>query len=232
MEKTILQSIVNKYNLDGLIENAKWEINEDVVNIKGISPNKNLVCDITAPFPYKDLEFVVYGTSRLLKLINVVDKEVDIKFESENHITTKMRITDSSYELEYILADLMLAPAIPSVTEPNYEIKFDLDSDLANKFIKAKKSLDTGVVSITPTQNQTLKFVIGETNNYSDKISFEHPATYDTLAIKSLFFNVDELKSIFQDNRCNGQGFINMEGIIKLQFDDNNIMSEYIIIAE
>lgn len=233
MEKIILQSIIDKYNLDGLIERVKWTIKDNFIEVKGLSPIKtNLVCEVKAPFTSPDKEFVIYDTTKLLKLLSATDKEINVDFKSGNGKTVKMNITDSSYELEYVLADLMMAPSIPKITEPTYDIEFDIDMNLANKFIKAKKSVDTEIVSITPTQNETLKFIIGDLNEYSDKIKFEHPAKYSVLAIKQLEFPVEILKSIFQDNKCEGKGYLSLDGILKLSFIDNEIESTYYLIAD
>jgi len=233
MEKEILQNIIYKYYLEGIIENAKWNISNDEIDIPFISPNKDMFGRVKTDFPSIDSEFVVYGTSRLLKLINVTDNQINIKFNTQHKTTTKMIISDSNYELEYILADLMLAPSIPKeINEPIYEIEFDLNSDLAIKFIKAKKSVETDKVFITPTQNQSLKFVIGESGEFNDKINFEHPSKYDVLGIKTLEFPVGYLKNIFINNKCDGKGFLSTEGVLKLQFEENNIKSEYLLIAK
>lgn len=233
MEKEILQNIIYKYHLEGVTENAKWNISNNEIEIPFISPNKDLFGRVKTDFTNTDSEFVVYGTSRLLKLINVTDNQIDVKFNTQHKTTTKMVISDSNYELEYVLADLMLAPSIPKeINEPVYEIEFDLNSDLATRFIKAKKSVETEKVFVTPTQNQSLKFVIGEAGEFNDKINFEYPAKYDLLAIKTLEFPVEYLKNIFITNKCDGKGFLSIEGVLKLQFEENNIKSEYFLIAK
>lgn len=233
MEKEVLQNIIYKYHLEGIVENAKWVINSNKIEIPFITPNKDMFGRVNADFNNSDAEFVVYGTDRLLKLINVTDKDVNLKLNTDYGKTTKMIISDINYELIYILGDMMLAPSLPkSITEPDYQITFDITSELANKFIKAKKSVNTEIVTVTPTQNQTLKFVIGESGEFNDKINFEYPAKYDTLAIQQLTFPVEYLKNIFINNKCNGNGFLSMDGIIKFQFEENNIKSEYLIIAK
>ena len=233
MEKETLENIIFKYHLEGVTENAKWNISNNEINIPFIAPNKDLFGRIKTDFVNTDSEFVVYGTSRLIKLLKVTDTQIDVKLNTQHQKTTKMIISDSSYELEYVLADMMLAPSIPKeINEPVYEIEFDLNEVLANKFVKAKKSVETDKVFITPTQNQSLKFVIGESGEFNDKINFEHPAKYDVLGIKTLEFPVEYLKNIFINNKCDGKGYLSIEGVLKLQFEENNIKSEYFLIAK
>lgn len=233
MEKETLENIIFKYHLEGIIENAKWSIVNNKLDIPLIAPNKDLFGRIKADFINTDSEFVIHGTSRLIKLLKVTDTQIDIKLNTQYQKTTKMIISDSSYELEYVLGDLFLAPSIPKeINEPVYEIEFDLNIDLANKFIKAKKSVETEKVFITPTQNQSLKFVIGEAGEFNDKINFEHPAKYDVLGIKTLEFPVEYLKNIFINNKCDGKGYMSIDGVLKFQFEENNIKSEYFLIAK
>lgn len=234
MEKKVLQNIIYKYHLEGIIEIAQWNINNNNVKIPFLSTNKDMFGKIEAPFENEnDVEFVTYGTSKLLKLLSVTDDDIKVKLNTQYSITNKMIISDSQYEIEYTLADMMLAPSLPkSMNEPDYEITFDLNQDLANKFIKAKKSVEAENVLITPTQNQTIKFIIGEVGDYNDKIHFEYPAKYDTLAIKTLSFPVEYIKNIFINNKCEGKGYLSTEGLLKLEFEENNIKSEYLIIAK
>lgn len=234
MKKEILQKIIYKYHLEDIVEVAAWNINNNIINIPFISNDKDMFGRLKAEFINDNAEFVVHGTSRLIKLINVTDEEIDIKFNTQFLKTTKMIINDSNYELEYILGDLNLSPKLPKeLNEPSkYDIEFNIDSDMAIKFIKAKKSVDTKELTIIPTQNQSIKFIIGEKGDYNDKINFEHPAIYDTLAIKPLMFPVDYLKNIFINNKCNGKGYISMDGLLKLQFEEDNINSEYFLIAK
>lgn len=234
MKKEVLQNIIFKYNLEGLVEIAKWSINSNKIEIPFITPDKDMFGRVKADFPNIDSEFIVYGTDRLIKLLSITDEDVDVKLDTDFGRTTKMTLLDSSYELVYILGDMMLAPSLPKkLSEPDkYDIEFDIDANLANKFIKAKKSVATENVFITPTQNQSLKFVIGNTGDFTDKVNFEHPAIYDTLAIQSLQFPVEYIKNIFINNKCNGKGFISMDGLVKFQFEENDIHSEYFLIAK
>lgn len=235
MNKTYLQDIIHKYHLEGIIENAEWKIKENNnIEIPIVSQDKDMYGVIKTQLNIDTIDpinFVVYDTSKLLKLLSITDENVDFSFNTRDKKVTKMMLVDGTYTLEYVLADLNLAPSLPkSINEPDYEITFDVTKDLVSRFIKARKSLETNTVSISPTQNQSLLFTIGELGDYNNKIKFEHPAKYQDLAIKNMIFPLEYIKNIFINNTT-GNGFLSIDGLLKLQFDENNIQSEYYLIT-
>lgn len=238
MEKLELQSIIEKYSLDGLIERVHWKIKDKTLTIPLIAEAKNFLGEIVVTFDQEDTEFVVHNTSRLLKLLNITDKEISIVFEKNKHIATKMKISDNNFKLNYVLSDIMLAPKIPKVEEPKYDIEFEIDENLTNKFVKAHKAIgnEAGEKSKATfsISEKNIKILIGDPSNYSNKVEFVHPAHFDKellIMFNDLNFPSLEIKTIFNNNKCLGKGFISSEGLMKLEFKEVNCFSKYIIIA-
>ena len=65
-------------------------------------------------------------------------------------------------QLEYVLADTTMIPNAPTVTEPEYAIESNIDLEFINKFIKAKKAIDTEVFSVDANydENNTLDIIL------------------------------------------------------------------------
>jgi len=112
MEKQALVSIIDKYYLNGIGEKVKWTIKDNVVTIKTFSPTKDMVGVVTSPFEFPDSEFVIFDTSKFLKLVGICNQFLTMDIQLEGKIATKLLIADSEYNLEYALANLMLAPNV------------------------------------------------------------------------------------------------------------------------
>jgi hypothetical protein len=76
MNKNILQSAIDKYYLEGLIETVNFDINNNVLNVKFISPAKNLIGNLYCPIDLPNTTFKINNTSQLNKLINILDTEI------------------------------------------------------------------------------------------------------------------------------------------------------------
>ena len=93
MKKKQLTSFIDKYSLGGHIEKVKLSTKDKTLNVKFVSPTKDLLGDLNlknSPFPdNKDL--CIHNTTQLLRIINVMDNEHDLYIDLENQ--TRMRIS-------------------------------------------------------------------------------------------------------------------------------------------
>lgn len=240
MDKKYILSILEKYYLNGLIEKVQINIKDEVVEIKFVNSNKDLVGTISAPnFKLANASLGIYDSTQLFKLIGITNAFLTLEVEQKNGISQKLLIADDSYNLEFILADTNLIPAPPKVDEPLYDATFKIDLDFITKFIKAKKSLDTDIVNIEPIFNEAkmpcIKFNIGGTKNYTNKVNFEVPANYIGLPGTSLNFKIQEIREILDANKDlkEGTGYIDQQGLFKFEFvSDDDIKSTYLLVAK
>ena len=238
MEKQALVSIIDKYYLNGIGEKVKWTVKDNEVTIKTFSPTKDMVGVVTAPFEFPDSEFVIFDTSKFLKLIGICNQFLTMDIQLEGKIATKLLLADSEYNLEYALANLMLAPNVNfTVSEFESDYEFDVDTELINNWIKAKKALnsDTTILKAYTDEDGVPKvnFTLGEPEGHSNKIQFEIPISSLVVDSTTLKFNADYLKAIFDAN-CNatGKAYVSNDGAMKLEFEDEEKQkSSYIILA-
>lgn len=242
MKKLYLLEILNKYYLNGLTEKVKISIKGGTLSVSFITTNKDLVGIINAPnIPLPDCEFGVYNTGQLLKLINITDHFITLQVEEQNKICTKLLISDNEYNLEYVLADLMLTPLIPTIEEPAYEIHAFLDKEFISKFVKARKSLDAEIFTVNVTSNgideaELLNFTLGGVEGYNNRISFATPILpSSTLMLETLKFPLNEFKEILDNNKdlTSCELFISEGGLMKLKFkSEDEIDLTYILIGK
>jgi hypothetical protein len=243
MDKQYLLSIIDKYHLNGTVEKTKWVIKDNVLNVQFVSTLKDLTGEVTAKdFTLPDDEIAVFNTSQLYKLISITGQNVTIELFKKHKLTTKILIADNIYNLEYALSDLLLIPKSPQVMEPSYDVEFSIDKELIDKYIKAKRALsEVNTVRIGAEENMVTHthvatFSIGESSEYTNKINFETPASLADPMSNSeiLSFNANYIKDIFDSNKdmTSGKGYLNSEGLLKLEFQNDKIISKYFIPAK
>src|SRR4051812_10916331 len=104
MLKSDLISHINRYHLSGLVESVTWIVSEDKVKINFLSQSSFTAGEIE--FPFMEVgdsmtlpeEIAIYSTSALLKLLSIMDEEIEVSFEKEYGVWMKMNITDGIYE--------------------------------------------------------------------------------------------------------------------------------------
>ena len=238
MEKQSLVSIIDKYYLNGIGEKVKWTIKDNEVTIKTFSPTKDMVGVVTAPFEFPDSEFVIFDTSKFLKLVGICNQFLTMDIQLEGKIATKLLLADSEYNLEYALANLMLAPNVNfTVNDFESDYEFTIDNEFINTWIKAKKALnsDTTIIKAYNDEDDVPKvnFILGEPEGHSNKIQFEVPITNLVMDSATLKFNADYLKAIFDANYgAVGNAYVSNDGAMKLEFEnEEGQKSSYIVLA-
>jgi hypothetical protein len=241
MNKQVLIDTIDKYYLNGITEKVKWVIKNNDVDITFITPNKDMIGIIKGKFEIKDCEIAVFDTSQLLKLINITDSFLTMDIQYEGKIATKLLIADKEYNLEYALADLMLIPKLPSFNEPPYDYSFNINNELIDKFIKAKKALGCDTFKINATTNEIegeiVTFTLGDDTNHSNKIIFNvsQDKQLSLPLSNEILFNANYIKEIFDSNKNLQEGIckVSNQGLIKFDFIcKDNQTSSYIVVAK
>ena len=239
MDKLHLVSTLEKYYLNGIVEKIKLQVKDKNITIKFVAPNKDLVGYVSASeFDLEDIEVGVYDTSQLLKLINITNHFLTLEIVKQHNIPTKLLIADNEYNLDYILADTTMIPNAPTVTEPEYAIDANIDIEFINKFIKAKKAIDTEIVSVDANydENNTkvVRFTLGGNEGYNNKIQFNIPAKYEGIHPQQLQFNVSYIREILDNNKdlTSGKLRISGEGLMRLDFTSEKGTSFYLLVAK
>jgi hypothetical protein len=240
MEAEVLHSFIKKYYLDGAVEEAKWLMNKDGINIKFLSTVGDCVGEIKVNIASSqdDTEVGILNTSALLSMVDILGGLTLIEIEkSASGIPMKMILSDSNYETYYHLADLNLFRKVPRVQEPPYHVEININSEFATKFIRGKGALDKNITRCTiesGKQNNTpgLKIEIGGKESLSHKVKFFHEDASCKGGVNKQSFNADIFKSIFQANKNFDSGVfkISNEGLACLTLITGPIECIYFIV--
>jgi hypothetical protein len=240
INKLQLQSLISKYHLGALIESTKWEIKDKTLTIKFMSPTQDMLGKVTYnSFPLEDCNLAIFNTTQLLKLLSVTQGDLILETTKINKITTKLNISDSQFNVNYALADIMMIRKVASIEEPSdYSIEINLEQEHIAALIKSKNAVgddNTLIIESSIDMNgySIILFTFGENTEYSNKITYSIPVQ-KTSNIK-LPFSSEILKGILNANKdmLEGTIFINNEGLMKMSFSDKKDMySEYFLVRK
>lgn len=239
LHKSVLQSVISKYYLGGIIEAAKLDIENEKLQVKFVSPNKDMIgCLEHNKFPMSNCVLPIYNTTQLLKLLSITNNNISLLTEKRQKVFTKLYISDNNFNLSYALADEFLLPKVGQVTEPSeYEITIKLNSENIDALIKAKNALP-GVDFMTirndislEDHKPTIEFIFGENNEHSNKITYNVGNSICSTKI-SLPFNSEMFKEILLANKDMGGGSINIseKGLMVMEFEKGDIKTKYFLV--
>ena len=243
ISKLEFQSVINKYYLDGLIEAVKWEIKDNKLTIKYTSPSKEMLGELTYNnINLPDSTVGISNTSQLLKLISITSGDVLLDYTKNGKVYSKLIISDNQFTVNYTLADTLTIPKTGTYTGPEeYNLEANMDSDSIGALIKAKSALpESTTVVLKPFENLDgdfqIDFMFGGDIEYANKVSYYLPNVNrkDAPSDFIIGFNSDIFREILSANKNADKAkiSINLEGLMKLEFEKDNTSSTYYIVKK
>lgn len=238
ISKFALQSIIEKYHLNGLVENVKWEINKDKqLTINFMSPTREMIGRVVySNFPLPESEIGINNTSQLDKLLSITSGDLELNYAKEGKIITKLLVADNQFNLNYALADLLTVPKPGAYNGPeDYDVEVTLDDEAVTALIKAKNALPNIENVIVKPSLLGLEFTFGGDVEYANKVTYniQNP-TINQESTFELIYSADLLKAILVANKDSESGklYVNPNGLMKLTFDHKELQSIYYIVAK
>ena len=234
-----LQAVINKYYLNGLIEAVKWEIKDDKLNIKYASPSREMLGElIYDKINLPESTVGISNTTQLIKLLSITTGDLMLDYIKNGKTFSKLIISDNQFNVSYTLADILTVPKTGTYTGPEeYDVESNVDSDTITALIKAKSALpESTTVVIKPYESISgdaqIELMFGGDVEYANKVSYYVPTTVNKKSDYELHFNSDILKEILSSNKdaTKAKMYINLEGLMKLEFYEENIKSTYYIV--
>jgi hypothetical protein len=241
MKKSLLETFIKKYNLNGNINGARWKIdtNEKTLVSSGISDDQQILFDVTLSdfTELQDIEFGVYNTSRLKQMMGVLGEDIDLSlnYNSKNNKLNSISLKDTETEMRYVTADLaVIAEKPPLKVKPVYNAEIIFNEAYITKFIKAKNALnDVDVFTLLMNRKDKLELVIGYSSVNSNKITLDvATANGNDSVANPIHFNAKYLKEILMSNsECDTATlYVSDIGLAKISFTKDNFVSNYYLI--
>ena len=235
INKKTLVDIIEKYYLNGLTEAVKFNINNKMLNIPFTTINKDVVGNITAPINLENADFGVFETTPLLKLLNILDKDIQIEYQEIQGIIEKLLIEDNQYKLSFSLSDIFLIPHVPTAIDVPYQLEYQMESDFITRFVECKKALGSDIKTfiLSPQTGGKTQFILGDPSGYANKVEFSVDAQLNSFPFSPMVFPSDVMKEILVANKYFNSATlkVNEGGLINMYFEENGIVSSYYIMA-
>ena len=236
MKVKVLENILKKYYLGGIVDSVKLTPTKNGTKISFISPASNLVGIIeTSKLNLNTKnEIGIFSTKKLLKMLSIFKDEVEVSYNGE-----KLNLKDSKFDVNFSLCQIDLISQFPkSIGLPeqfNQVITFE--KDFINDFTTASKAIDSDVFKLSMDKIGNIIFIMGDVRNkYSDKISLKvQPDPSYTIGTRfdDMTFQLNEVEEILSANKDSTESQISIsgEGMIKLYFKNEDYEVNYYLVA-
>jgi len=237
ISKLELQSVIEKYHLNGLIENVKWEVDKNKqLTINFMSPTREMLGRVVYNgFPLPESAIGINNTTQLDKLLAITSGDLVLDYVKENKIITKLLIADEQFNLNYALSDLLTIPKPGEYNGPEeYNVETKLDNEIISALVKAKNALTNSENVVVKPDTLGLGFTFGGDVEYANKVSYYIQNITPSEVDFELTYNSNLLKEILVNNKDmeNGTLHVNNNGLMKIMFNGKNIQSVYYIVAK
>ena len=234
IDKRKLVDTIEKYYLNGLTEAVKFNIKNNILTIPFSTTNRDVVGEVVLPIELPNAEFGVFETTPFLKLLHILDTNIEIQYQEKFGIVEKLLIEDNQYKMIFSASDISLIPKTPNANDVDYQLTYIMEPDFITRFIDCKKALGPDIKTFTlePQQNST-KIILGDPSGYANKLEFEIPASMEGFPFASLLFPSDVLREILSANKNFNDAWmkVNEDGLMYLSFTEGDAVSQYFIMA-
>lgn len=233
MEKVRVNRFIQKYNLAGLIESVKWNVNGDTLTTQFISDDKSVLGNVSMTgFDFENGKYGIYDTTKLTKMLSVLSNDVDIKPSKYDGKVTAIDLKDKGTSATYMLADLSVIPVVPDLKQlPPFDVEIDIDSTFVDRFNKAKSALSDEKNFTFQCKGGSGKIIIGYSKTNTNRISIDVNCKCEG-DVDGISFSADFLKEILNANKdaSSASMKISTQGLANLKFDVDNYTSEYYLV--
>ena len=235
MNKIVLDTFIQKYNLGGNVNSVKWESSGDTLSTRFISPDKSLLGQLTlAKQTLPEFEVGVYDTPLLSKMLGTLADKVDFTLTEVDNTPVAFHITDSVISADYVLAAIGVIPDVPELKNvPEFNTLVNIDSQFINSFIRGKGALaDVETFAINPVDGG-VEFVIGYSDINSNRISIKVQSGAVNMT-DSIVFNANLFKEVLNANKeCSKATLqISDKGLAHIEFNVDDFNVKYWLVSQ
>ena len=234
MNKQKLVSFINKYYLNGTVNSVILNSKSNKLSVRFISGDKTLLGELEMDkWQFEDSEVGIYSTEQLLKLLSVLDEDINVTINKAGEKSIALKVSDSSSSVNYMLSDTSIISKPPQLkTVPNFELKIDVTPNLMSKFISGKGALAETDDFTVITDGSETKIVIGYASINTNRVIIP-VTTKESSNIDNVSFNANIFKEILSANKeCESATLqVSSEGLSKISFNVDDFSVTYWLVA-
>jgi|APHM01.1.fsa_nt_gi hypothetical protein len=236
-----LLSHIDRYNLSGEIEPVRWNIDHGGLQIGFVSPDNTIIGELQADgFALEeDVEIGVMQTSRLKKLIKILDDTFDVSFSYAGDQARVMTLEDRQKTVEFRLAELSVIPETPGLKKlPNFQVEAEITEQFTSDFRSAESALDEDEFAVRTTPDG-VEAVVGYTADsrraHNNKVTL--PVSVDEYVQfeeNNVPFKADIFAEILKANSDADVGTwdVSDEGLSRIEFEGESWTASYYFVSQ
>ena len=235
MNKIILDTFIQKYNLGGNVNSVKWESDGNTLSTRFISPDKSLLGELTlTKQTLPEFEVGVYDTPLLSRMLGTLSDNVDFTLTQVDNTPVAFHFSDSIISADYVLAAIGVIPDVPELKNvPEFNTLVNIDAQFISSFIRGKSALpDIETFAVNPVDGG-LEFVIGYSDINSNRISIKVQSGAVSLT-ESIVFNANLFKEVLNANKECSQATLQIsdKGLAHIEFNVDDFNVKYWLVSQ
>ena len=236
MNKQRLARFINKYYLNGTVNSVvlNSKSNSQQLAARFISGDKSLLGELVMDkWDFEDSDIGIYNTEQLIKLLSVVDEDINISLTKSGDKSIALKVSDSTSSVNYMLTDTSIINEPPTLKSiPEFELDIDVTPQFINKFIAGKGALGETDNFTILTDGTSVKVVIGYSSVNTNRVTI--PVTTTKVSdIENISFNANIFKEVLHANKeCESATLeVSSEGLSRITFKVDDYTSTYYLVA-
>jgi hypothetical protein len=234
VNKDKLVRFINKYYLNGTTKSVILNSSSNKLSTRFISGDKTLLGELELDkWQFEESEVGIYDTEQLLKLLSVLDDDVNVSISKAGDKSIALKVTDAFSSVNYMLSDVSIINRPPQLKEiPEFEVKIDVTPQFVNKFIAGKGALAETDNFTVLTDGSNTKLVIGYAAINTNRVTLP-VTTSQSSNIDNVSFNANIFKEVLTANKeCESATLeVSSEGLAKIVFKVDDFSVIYWLVA-
>jgi len=232
MKKDKLSNFISKYHLAGNAESVKLQVTDNKLSTRFITADQTVIGEVEYnDFNSEDVEFGVYTTGQLTKLMSALDDDVNVKFNQLDGKVYSITLSDSTTKADYMLSDLSVIQQPPVLKQlPEFDVVIDITKEFTSKFIKAKNALPEADNFAVESNGTDTIITVNYSNVNTNKVSFK-VSTQSASKITPVCFSAKLFKEILTaNNDCTGTLEISGRGLGRVTLTNKEFKTIYYLV--
>lgn len=233
MQKEKIISFINRYYLAGATDSVKLVVKDSQLLCSFISTDRNVIGSVVlSDVNIEDAELGVYNTGQLLKMLSVLDSNIEIKIVRADDKCFLLNLMDVNTSITYILSDLSVIEPAPKIKKlPDFNCVIDISKEFSEKFLKAKGGMPEADNFAVISNDNGTEIVLNYSTVNTNRIKFQVQAS-STSALKATCFSANIFKEILSSNKNAETGVFEVsdQGLAKVTFTGKDFESVYYLV--
>ena len=233
MQKEKIVNAINKYFLNGTTNSVKVIIKDKTLSCAFISDTQSVIGEvIVTDVEIEDCEVAIFTTSELLKLLSVLDDNIDIKINKVDTQAISLNVSDATTTILYMFANLSTIKVAPKPKQmPNFNVEVEITKDFSDKFLKAKNAMPNAENFAVTSNGVETEFILNYSTISTNRVRFGAPSI-KTEQMQPVCFSASGLKEILTANKNAEIGKIEVSssGLSRVSFSGSDYKAVYYLV--